>query len=57
LPIRSEETADIPLQLQPGINIVTLSLEAGNFRPADEAGDDRRQLAFAVHTINLLTDE
>jgi hypothetical protein len=54
--INSEETARIPLTLEPGINPVTLSLQAGNFQPAAYEGNDRRWLSFAIRAINLQTE-
>lgn len=51
--ITAEETARIPLSLAPGINVVTLSLQAGNFRPAAYGLPDSRTLSFAIRSMNL----
>ena len=51
------ETTEVPLHLPSGVHTLSLSLEAGNFRPVDyEIGDDRRLLSFRMRSIELLTD-
>ena len=55
LPIQVERTARLPLELPAGFHTLTLSLEAGNFRPSDRGGDDTRWLSFAVSSLNLVT--
>lgn len=51
--IRFGELASIPLDLPAGVHTVTLSLEAGNFRPADYGSGDWRWLSFATRFLNL----
>jgi hypothetical protein len=51
------ETAQIPLILVPGVQTVTLTLEAGNFRPGDAGHGDQRSLSFAVRHLNLRTGD
>lgn len=51
--LNSDQTAEIPLELPAGAYTITLSLEAGNFRPSDYGSDDPRWLSFAIRTINL----
>lgn len=55
LPIETEQTANLPLSLPAGFHTLTLTLEAGNFRPSDRGSDDRRWLSFAIGSINLVT--
>jgi hypothetical protein len=60
--LRSEETAEAPLQLPAGVYTLTLSLAAGNFRPddySDATGEtaDTRWLSFAIRAINLQTHD
>jgi hypothetical protein len=47
------QTTSIPLELRQGDQNVTLTLEAGNFRPADYGGSDPSILSFAVESIDL----
>lgn len=47
----------IPLNLEAGVYSIMLALEAGNFQPRDYGTDDPRPLSFALHTINLITEE
>ena len=55
--IVKDSTAVIPLELPAGVHSLTLSLEAGNFRPVDYGmGDDRRLLSFMMQSINLRTE-
>ena len=51
-----EKTA-VPLTLEAGVYSITLTLEAGNFQPRDYGTNDPRPLSFALHTINLITEE
>jgi len=53
VPVAIGETAQVPLALSPGLQTVTLTLEAGNFRPAAYGESDSRWLSFAVHRLNL----
>ncbi len=53
--IRLGELASIPLDLPAGVHTVTLTLEAGNFRPGDYGGGDWRWLSFATRFLNLST--
>lgn len=55
--IHSEQMTAVPLTLPSGVQTLTLTLEAGNFRPADHRQPDPRRLAFAIRSINLRTDE
>ncbi|MFN8500065.1 MAG: hypothetical protein U0641_19600 [Anaerolineae bacterium] len=48
-------TVDVPLNLAAGGQTVTLALEAGNFRPADDGMADPRTLSFSVRGLNLVT--
>ena len=48
-------TTIVPLLLPQGEQGVTLSLEAGNFRPADYGMPDTRTLSFAIRLLNLWT--
>lgn len=52
--IRNGEIVRIPLSLPAGHHVVTLSLEAGNFRPSDISDSkDSRWLSFSTSRINL----
>jgi hypothetical protein len=53
--VHTGKNFSVPLSLQAGIHTVSLSLEAGNFRPSDTrgGGDDTRWLSFATRSINL----
>jgi hypothetical protein len=53
--IARDQQAAIPITLQPGVQRITLTLRAGNFRPVDFGGTDTSALSFAVRTINLRT--
>jgi hypothetical protein len=55
LPIEVGQTARLPLEIGAGFHTVSLSLEAGNFRPSDRGSTDRRWLSFAISAINLVT--
>ncbi|MFN8485576.1 MAG: hypothetical protein U0768_21245 [Anaerolineae bacterium] len=55
LEVRAGETVDVPLSLAAGGQTVTLTLEAGSFRPADYGMEDTRALSFAVRGLNLAT--
>ena len=56
VPIRVDETANVPITLVPGGQTITLSLDAGNFRPSDYGVGDTRELSFAIKTLNLKTN-
>jgi hypothetical protein len=43
----------IPLFIPAGVHELTLRLEAGNFRPADQGGSDPRQLSFAIRSLDF----
>jgi hypothetical protein len=43
----------VPLIVPPGSHTLTLSLEAGNFRPSEYGQEDETLLSFAVRSINL----
>ncbi|HZY42679.1 MAG TPA: hypothetical protein VFF59_11845, partial [Anaerolineae bacterium] len=43
----------VPLELEPGLQIITLNLQAGNFHLSDYGGDDDRALSFAIHAIDV----
>jgi hypothetical protein len=45
----------IPLTLQPGLQTVTLSLDAGNVRRTDVSHDRSDWVSFGVRSINLQT--
>ena len=49
--------ATVPLLLPEGRLTVTLSLQAGNFRPADYGGTDQREFSFALRSLGLETLE
>jgi hypothetical protein len=53
LPIRPDETAQVALTLQPGVQTITLTLEAGSINPADLGEAEHRILSFAIHSLNL----
>jgi hypothetical protein len=53
--IETGQMTAVPLQLSPGKQILTLTLEAGGFQPSNEQGEDNRFLSFAVRYINLVT--
>ncbi|HYN88374.1 MAG TPA: hypothetical protein VER55_07580, partial [Ardenticatenaceae bacterium] len=53
--IGADRPALVPIALLPGMQTITLTLQAGNFRPLDYGGEDQRVLSFAIETINLRT--
>ena len=53
VPFTIGETARVPLALSPGLQTVTLTLEAGNIRPAAYGESDSRWLSFAIQRLNL----
>jgi hypothetical protein len=55
LPIQIGQTARLPIELPAGFHTLTLSLEAGNFRPSNRGSDDTRWLSFAISSLNLVT--
>jgi hypothetical protein len=56
--VRADETVAVPLQLATGVNVVSLTLAAGNFYPPDfTPTDDQRRLSFAIRRLNLLVDQ
>jgi hypothetical protein len=50
------EPVAIPLSIPAGVHELTLSLEAGNFRPADQGSSDPRQLSFAIRSLDFKGD-
>lgn len=56
--VETGQTTTIPLDLPAGVHTLTLSLEAGNFRPSEYgASDDTRLLSFTLRSLNLETGE
>ena len=55
MPVVAGQMATVPITLVKGRQTVTLTLEAGNFRPTDYGGQDSGRLSFAVSTIALRT--
>ncbi|MDQ4079107.1 MAG: hypothetical protein M3220_23040 [Chloroflexota bacterium] len=55
--IERDQLTTVPLTLTPGQHTITLTLEAGNFRPAADGQGDPRLLSFAIRTLNLQTTE
>ncbi|MCI0649328.1 MAG: hypothetical protein L0346_31180 [Chloroflexi bacterium] len=47
------ETMALPLHLPAGAHSLVLELEAGNFHPVSRGGEDRRELGFAIHQVDL----
>ncbi|MFZ0547847.1 MAG: hypothetical protein WAM60_20545 [Candidatus Promineifilaceae bacterium] len=54
--LHNGEKTTIPLDLEAGTYSITLTLEAGNFRPLDYGQDDLRYLSFALSSVNLTTN-
>jgi hypothetical protein len=52
--IYPDEPVSIPISLPAGSHDLTLTLEAGNFRPADQGSSDPRELSFAIRSIDFL---
>lgn len=53
--VRVDQPLDVPIDLQPGGQVITLALESGNFRPVDYGVPDPRTLSFAIRAIDMLT--
>jgi hypothetical protein len=53
VPLALEQPASPRIMLASGTQTITLSLDAGNFRPSDYGGTDERTLSFAVRSIDL----
>jgi hypothetical protein len=51
--LATDQVAHVPLTLVPGSQTITLTLERGNFRPADYGVPDTRTLSFSLRRINL----
>ncbi len=51
--IAVDQMTEVPLTLKPGAQVITLELEAGNFRPLDFGVSDTRTLSFSTKLINL----
>lgn len=51
--VAADQTTSIPLPLIAGKQVVTLTLEAGNFRPSESGAADARLLSFAIRTLDL----
>jgi hypothetical protein len=58
LPVQVGQPVLADIQLRAGRNIISLALEAGNFRPREliRGSDDQRVLSFAVSEINLIAE-
>lgn len=56
VPITTNKTAQVPVKLVKGKNIITLASQAGNFQPSQYGGQDTTSLSFAVSTINLIAN-
>jgi len=52
---RAKEPFAVEADLQAGWNVITMELEAGNFRPVDvdPVSGDRRSLSFALRDLDL----
>ncbi|MEI7643267.1 MAG: hypothetical protein WCJ55_03060 [Chloroflexales bacterium] len=55
MPIVAGQLFTMPITLMKGSQTITLTLEAGSFRPSDYGGQDNGRLSFAVRTINIQT--
>jgi hypothetical protein len=55
--ITAGQPVSVPITLQAGSQLVTLSLQAGNFQPSQYGQKDTRTLSFAVNAIDLRTDK
>jgi hypothetical protein len=53
--LASDQTATLPLLLPEGSTAITLTLQAGSFRPTERGGTDDRRLSFAVRSLDLHT--
>lgn len=53
VPITAGQPVTIPLTVDAGNQTITLSLQAGNFRPSDYSGMDASVLSFAVSEVDL----
>ncbi len=53
--IARAEATTVPLVLRPGTQTITLTLEAGNFRPITYGQPDPALLSFAIRSIDLQT--
>lgn len=53
VPIQAGAPTSIPIAIGAGRQTVTLTLEAGNFRPSTYGNPDQRLLSFAIQYINL----
>lgn len=50
-----DQAASLPVELVPGVQTITLTLAAGNFRPLDYGEADPRALSFSIRSIDLRT--
>jgi len=56
--VRTDEPFMVEANLQAGWNVITMELEAGNFRPVDvdPVSGDRRSLSFALGELDILLE-
>jgi hypothetical protein len=55
--LKAGESVSVPLELEAGTHLISLELAAGNFKPSVyDNSEDRRDLSFAIRSINLQTD-
>jgi hypothetical protein len=52
-----DRPASVPIALEAGDQELTLTLQAGNFRPSDYGHDDDDVLSFAVRSIDMALDD
>jgi hypothetical protein len=50
-----DQPASLPVELVPGVQTITVTLAAGNFRPLDYGKADPRSLSFSMCRIDLRT--
>lgn len=54
--VTTDELVVIPFDAPAGLHELSLTLEAGNFSPANYGERDTRVLSFAIRSINLVTE-
>lgn len=57
LSVTADTTVTVPVQLIAGRQAITLTWQAGSFRPSDFGAADHRYLSFAVRSIDLRLDQ